>query len=93
MMAEDDPFVGRLEIVAVAQALGGRGALVVERHHPRGDELGVKAIPNGVGAGRGEHQPQAVDMLPAIERDSAETKCSNAGNRQPENGTQNLHDF
>ena len=39
VMAEDDPLVGGLEIVAVAQALGRRGALVVQRHHARRDEL------------------------------------------------------
>ena len=39
MVAEDNPFVGGLEIVAVAQALGGSGALIVERHHARGDEF------------------------------------------------------
>ena len=44
MVAEDDPLVGGLEIVAVAQPLGGRGALVVERHHAGGDELRVEAV-------------------------------------------------
>ena len=72
VVAEDDPFVGGLEIVAVAQPLGGRGALVVERHHARGDEFGVKAIADGVGAGRGQHQPDAVDVLAAVERDAAQ---------------------
>ena len=32
VVAEDDPFVGGLEVVAVAQALGGSGAAVVEHH-------------------------------------------------------------
>ena len=29
VVAEDDPFIGGLEIVAVAQAFGGSGALIV----------------------------------------------------------------
>ena len=44
VVAEDDPLIGGLEIVAVAQALGGRGALVVQRHDARRDELGVEAV-------------------------------------------------
>ena len=39
VVAEEDPLVGGLEIVAVAQPLGRRGAPVVERHHARRDEL------------------------------------------------------
>src|SRR5207245_1393021 len=43
VMAEDDPLVGGLEIVAVAQPLGWRGALVVERHHARRKKLRVES--------------------------------------------------
>ena len=39
VMAEDDPLIGGLEVVAVVEAFGGGGALVVQRHHARGDEL------------------------------------------------------
>ena len=72
MVAEHDPLVGRLEIVAVAQALGGSGALVVERHHARRDEFGVEAEADEVGADRGQHQPDAVDVLTAEKRDRAQ---------------------
>ena len=75
VVAEDDPLVGGLEIVAVAQALGGGGALVVEHHDARGDEFGVEAVGGGVAAGGGEDQPEAVDVLAAVERDAAETEC------------------
>jgi hypothetical protein len=50
-MAEQDPFVGRLEVAPVAQELGGRGAAVVERHDARGQELPVEAEADDVGAG------------------------------------------
>ena len=43
VMAEHDPFIGRLEIVPVAQAFRRCGALVVQRHHARRDELAIKA--------------------------------------------------
>src|SRR2546428_188597 len=67
MVPEHDPLIGRLEIVSVAHALGGRSALVVEGHHARGDEFGVEAVAGHIGACGGQNQPDAVDMLPAGE--------------------------
>ena len=91
VVAEDDPLVGGLEIVAVAQPLGRRGALVVERHHARGDELRVEAVADGVGAGRGQHQPDAVDVLAAIEGDAAQTERRPDGDGGPEQMTEDFH--
>ena len=71
VVAEDDPFVGGLEIVAVAQALGGRGAAIVQRHHLRGEERRVEAVADEVRADRRDHQPQAVDRLALAARDAA----------------------
>ena len=83
VVAEDDPLIGGLEIVAVAQALGGRGALVVQRHHARGDELGVEAIADGIGARRRQHQPDAVDVLSAVERDRPESEPPPSPRQRP----------
>ena len=64
----------------VAQTLGGRGAAVVEHHHFGGDELGVEAEADGVDAGGGGYQPQAVDRFAAI-----------AGNDTQANGAADCH--
>ena len=84
MVAEDDPLVGGLEIVAVAQPLGRGGALVVERHHAGGDEFGVKTIPDGIRARGGQHQPDAVDVLAAVEGDTAQADRRHGSHRGPQ---------
>jgi hypothetical protein len=91
MMAEENPLVGGLEIVAVAQALGGRGALVVQGHDACGDELGVEAVADGVAARGREYQPDAVDALAAIKCDSTQTDCRSRRNRYPEQATEDFH--
>ena len=73
VMAEHDPFIGGLEIVPVAQAFRRCGALVVQRHHACRDELAIEAEGRRVTACRRQHQPQAVDMLPAVQCDAAQT--------------------
>ena len=84
MVAEDDPFVGGLEIVAVAQALGGRGALVVQRHHPRGKKSRIKAIAQQIGTNSGEHQPDAVDWFSAGLGDRGHRKSGGNRNQDPQ---------
>src|SRR4051794_22038053 len=91
MMAEDNPLVRRFEIVAVAESLGGGGALVVERHHARGDEFRVETEPYRIAARRSEHQPDAVDVLSAVQRDTAQTEGCRDGGRGPDETAQDLH--
>ena len=76
MMAEQNPFVGGFEIVAVAQTFGGRGAPVVQCHHFRGNEFGVEAEADGIDAGGGGHQPQAVDRFAAMAGNDAQRNRS-----------------
>ena len=83
VVTEEDPLIGGLEIVAVAQALGGRGALVVQRHHARGDELSIKPVADGVGARRGDHQPGAADRFSAVQRDHPESERRHHRNSGP----------
>ena len=91
VMAEHDPLIGGLEIVSVAQALGRRGPLVVQRHHARRDELAVKTVSRGIAARRRHHQPQAVDVLPAIQCDTAQSDPRCARHRGPDEIPQDLH--
>ena len=84
MVAEDDPLVGRLEVVAVAQALGRRRPLVVERHDLGGDEPRVEAVADEIGADGRHHQPHAVDRFAALECDVGERRGSSATYRDPE---------
>ena len=71
MVAEDDPLVGGLEIVAITQALSGSRAAVVESHDFGGDERAVEAIAHEIGADRGDDEPGAVDGLTAILRNGS----------------------
>ena len=91
MVAEYDPLVGGFEIVPVAQALGRRGPLVVQRHHARRDELPVEAVGRGIAARRRHHQPQAVDVLPAMQGDAAQADPRRAGHGSPKEIPQNSH--
>ena len=91
MVAEDDPFIGGLEIVAVAQTLGGGGALVVEDHHSRGDEFCVEAESDGVGAGGGHDQPDAVNGFTAIGGDSSKAEGGDERYEAPEDVAGELH--
>src|SRR5262249_38729181 len=88
MVAEQDPLIRRLKVVAVPQALGGRGPLVVQRHDPGGNELGIEAKAEGVGTDRGQHQPDAVDVLPAKDSDRTQRDRRQDGHPTPEEETQ-----
>ncbi len=57
VVSKHDPLIGGFEIVPVAQAFRGSGALVVQRHHARGNEFGVEAISGGVAGRSRQHQP------------------------------------
>ena len=91
MVAEENPFVGGLEIVAVAQALGRSGAPVVERQHARGQQLAVETVAGGIGASRGQHQPDAIDVFPAVEGDAAQAERRGRGEGGPEQMGQKFH--
>ncbi len=91
VVAEEDPFVHGLEIVPVAQALGGGGAAVVERHHFRRDEFRVETETHGVGADGRNHDPHAVDRLAAIDGDPGETERGEDRNKTPDDMTEYFH--
>ncbi len=91
VVAEDDPFVGGLEIVAIAEAFGGSGPLVIEHHYARGDEFRIEAISERIGAGRGQHQPDAIDMLAASNGDCTQADRGAGGDSDPEEPTEELH--
>jgi hypothetical protein len=84
VVAEQNPLVCRLEVVSVAEALGRRGALVVERHYARSDELRVEAEAEQVGARGGRDQPDTVDRFAAAERDARQTKRRQNRHGNPE---------
>ena len=84
VVAEDHPFVGRLEIVPVVQAFGRRGAQVVECHDLGGDEFAVETEAHGIGADRRDHQPHAVDVLAAMQGDRCQSQRAQKGDRQPD---------
>ncbi len=53
VVAQEDPLIGGLKIVAIAQALGGCGAAVVQGHHACRYESPVEAVGGDVSARRG----------------------------------------
>ncbi len=52
MVTEDDPAIGRHEVAAVAEPLGGRRARGIEREHLCGEKRTVEAVPERVHADR-----------------------------------------
>ena len=76
MMAQQNPFVGGFIIAPVTQTFGGCGAAVIKCHHFCGDELGVETKADGVDAGGGDDQPQAVDRFATIAGNDAQSKRS-----------------
>src|SRR5262249_2828331 len=67
------------------------GPLVIQRHHPGSDKSAVKTVPRYIGAGRGQYQPDAVDVFPAIQRHGSQTEGSRRGDRSPKYMTQEFH--
>src|ERR1039457_4351913 len=88
MVAKQNPFVGRFEIVAVAKALRRRGSLIVERHHFRRDKLPVKAEANQEKRSCRGNQPQAVDGFAARVRNGANANSGGNGQGCPEDPEQ-----
>src|SRR2546423_13711749 len=84
MMAKHNPFIGRLIIMSVAEALGRRGAMVIEGHHARRDEFSVEAKPDQIGTGGGDHQPDAVDVFTAVERNGPQANGGQGSDANPE---------
>src|SRR5205814_805753 len=64
-MAEDNPFVGLYEVLAVIVNFARRGAPVVEGEHAGGDPFGIEAVSDGVRAERGDEEVSRVDRLGA----------------------------
>jgi hypothetical protein len=83
VMAEHDPAMRRHEIAAVVEPLAGRGASGVQREHARRDPPAVEAVRDEVDARRGDHEPERVDALAAMERDAAEGRGAGYGERPP----------
>ena len=91
VVAEDNPFVGGDEVVAVVETFGGRGAPVVESHDAGGDEFSIETVADQVCAAGGGHQPEAVDVLTAAEGDCAQADGRRAGQKNPQNTSQKKH--
>ena len=90
-MAEDDPFIGGFVVVALAEAFGGGGAFVIEGHDARGNEFGVEAVSDGLGAGGGEDEQDTIDVLAAVEGDGAQAESGGDCDGGPEKVAQDLH--
>ena len=71
-MADQNPLVRGNKIFSVFEALGGRGAGVVDGQNFGGDECGVEAIGDGVGGDGGDDEPHGVERLAPLKRDGGE---------------------
>lgn len=81
VVAEDDPFVGGFEVVAIAEALGRGGAVLAKDKDLGGDELAVEAVGDEVDAGGGDDDPDRVDGFTAVEGDACQVAGAGEGNR------------
>ncbi len=84
VMAEHDPAIGRHEVAAVVDALGGSAPHVVEREHLGGEKARVKAIADRIHSDRGDNEPGRVDALAARERDDSDGSRGDERDRGPE---------
>ena len=71
MVAEENPFICWLKIVAIAQAFGRSRAAVVERHDFGGDELGVETETEDEKRRSGGDKPKAVHRFAPMAGDHA----------------------
>ena len=83
VVAEQHPAVGRDEVVAVVEALGGRGAARIEAEYRVRQELGVEPEADSVGADRRNEQPCRADRLAAGEGEHAERRRAEQRDRAP----------
>ncbi len=86
VMAEDDPFVGLHEVLAVLVDFAGRGAPVVEREHVGGDPFGIEAVADGVGAERGDEDEAGVQRLAALRGDDRSRRTRRGERRRARGG-------
>ena len=82
-MSENNPFVRGKKIPPVLQALRRSGSLRIKPKNFSRDELAVKAISERVGAQRRSDQPERIDLLPTMKRDSAKSETAEEGNYKP----------
>lgn len=85
MVADENPFAGGNEIVAVFQTFGWCGAGVVESEDFRSDEFGVEAIGDEVGAERGDDELNGVERLATFEGDGSKRAGSGESDCSPQN--------
>jgi hypothetical protein len=83
VLPEHDPFIRRLKIMPVTQALGRCRAPVIERHHLGGNKCAIKAITDHINAYRRHNQPHAVDRLAVIAGDNRDGIGGNHGENRP----------
>ena len=83
VVAEEHPAVGRHEVAAVAEPLGGGGAAVVEPEDPVGEEAAVEAVGDEVGADGGDHEPGGADGLAAVQGEHAPAGGAGEGDEEP----------
>ena len=55
----------------------------IERQHFRGDESGIEAIGDQVGAGRGDYKPSGVERLATFKSDGGQPCCASHRHRGP----------
>jgi hypothetical protein len=84
VVAHQHPLVGGDEVAPVVQALGGRGAGLVERQHPRGDEGAVETIGQQENTHGGDDEPGGVDGFVALQRNRAQTGGATQRYRHPQ---------
>src|SRR5579862_8649243 len=90
MMAKDHPFIGHQEIATVFEALSRRRSKSVERENLRRNELAVKAVAEGVTAGRCCNQPKCVNRLFAMNGYCGDGQRTQGANGPPSEKRQSL---
>src|SRR4051794_31481396 len=91
MMSEQNPLVRRLIVVAIPQAFGRRGTLVVKQHYLCSNKARVETKADEITASRRGHKPQAVHRLAANTGYFAKTDRGQHCHYTPDNFAHDCH--
>ena len=84
VMTKHHPAVGRHEVTAVVETLGGRGAGCIRNQDFCHDPRAVKTIADGIGAHGRDYEPHRVDALAAMDGNTANGGRADNCNHQPD---------
>src|SRR5256712_7284810 len=94
-MAEHHPWFGGMTVRSVVKRGRGRPPPIVKLENPPRKEPAIEPVRQHVETGRGDHEPEPVDLLVGIDDagDDPEADRAEYGQARPDDGKQHGHSF